>query len=184
MQKWRKVVFVLTAQREQVSETLGKERVYCVSRCAERDVITLPWEADVLPLHHSREKYKIEHCRQCIRLFAALQLILFNCIDLHPLSPQSGGRHIRLAMHYPRTRLGLVGGLGFLHRPPPRTFIQRQTVCLEVCSFQNRVILRTDKWDPNPPRGSLQADRPLPRTNQKAQTFSYEPGAFSVAPET
>ena len=54
MQKWRKIVYVLTAQREQVSETLGKERVLYVSRWAERVATKIPWEADVLPLHHSR----------------------------------------------------------------------------------------------------------------------------------
>ncbi len=45
----------LTVQREQVSETLGKDWIFCVSRCAERVGNKLPWEADVLPLHHSRE---------------------------------------------------------------------------------------------------------------------------------
>ena len=54
--------------------------------------IVKDWEADVLPLHHSRDIHKIEHRQQCIRLFAVLQLILFNCIRLHLISPRSGGK--------------------------------------------------------------------------------------------
>ena len=48
----------LTVQREQVSETLGKDRIYRESRRRECTNIILLWEADVLPLHHSRGKQK------------------------------------------------------------------------------------------------------------------------------
>ena len=53
--KWQRVNGFLAVQREQVSETLGKDWIFCVSRGAERVSITMAWEADVLPLHHSRE---------------------------------------------------------------------------------------------------------------------------------
>ena len=55
--KWQRVNGFLAVQREQVSETLGKDWIFCVSRGAERVSITMAWEADVLPLHHSREKH-------------------------------------------------------------------------------------------------------------------------------
>ena len=89
-QKWRFVVYVLTAQGEQVSETLGKDRVFSVSRRAEDVDSTSPWEADVLPLHHSRENTLRLVKQQCIWLFPALQLNLFDCIVLHSISPRSG----------------------------------------------------------------------------------------------
>lgn len=45
---------ILTAPGEQVSETLGKDWVFMSLRRAERADYKQPWEADVLPLHHSR----------------------------------------------------------------------------------------------------------------------------------
>ena len=44
----------------------------------------------MLPLHHSREITLRLDKQHCIRLFPTLQLILFNCIVLHPVSARSG----------------------------------------------------------------------------------------------
>jgi len=77
---------------EQVSETLGKDCLFALLRLAESVGFTLAWEAIVLPLHHSRKKHRIKHSRQCIRLFCALQLNLFNCIDFHRHLARSGGK--------------------------------------------------------------------------------------------
>jgi len=44
----------LAVHREQVSETLGKDWVFCVLRLQGVIGIKSPWEAIVLPLHHSR----------------------------------------------------------------------------------------------------------------------------------
>ncbi len=46
----------------------------------------------MLPLHHSRDFTESIAFSQYIRHFLALQLNLFNCIDLHPFLPRSGGK--------------------------------------------------------------------------------------------
>ena len=86
-QKCRFVVYVLTAQGEQVSETLGKDRVFSVSRRAEDVDSTSPWETDVLPHHQSHENTLRLDKQQCSRLFPTQQLNLFNRIVLHSIAP-------------------------------------------------------------------------------------------------
>jgi hypothetical protein len=56
--KWQKVDGFLAVQREQVSETHGKDWINNGSRLQGALSIKTLWEADVLPLHHSREKLK------------------------------------------------------------------------------------------------------------------------------
>jgi hypothetical protein len=55
--KWQKVDGFLAVQREQVSETPGKDWISNGSRLQSALTIKTLWEADVLPLHHSREKH-------------------------------------------------------------------------------------------------------------------------------
>jgi hypothetical protein len=52
--KWQKVDGFLAVQREQVSETPGKDWINNGSRLQSALTIKTLWEADVLPLHHSR----------------------------------------------------------------------------------------------------------------------------------
>lgn len=76
----------LTAQGEQVSETLGKDWIFRTSRRADRVDYTGPWEAVVLPLHHSREKLEpsavlslfggFEHCNSTYSI--AMKCIQFQ----------------------------------------------------------------------------------------------------------
>ena len=89
----------LTAQREQVfRNTRKRTEFFYVVGCLEMQCNSFPWEADVLPLHHSREiTIRLENS-QYIRLFPTLQLNLFNCFDLHSLSSRSGNKWQRIVL--------------------------------------------------------------------------------------
>ena len=78
--KWQSVNGFLTVPREQVSETLGKDWYLFDMRLQSALTIKTLWEADVLPLHHSREKRLIDNETS---VYSALSDIAIQPIHLH-----------------------------------------------------------------------------------------------------